>query len=117
MMFYSNLSFQEFQNLSEKYIPKLENENFPPLAYAGLSLCGEAGEVAEKLKRIYRGDTETKALGYESQIAKELADVLWCLTTVSTLLGYPLEDIAKMSLEKMEDRYRRGVLKGSGDNR
>ena len=87
------------------------------LAYATMSMCGEAGEVAEKVKRIYRGDNEAKDPFYDRQIAAELGDVLWCLAAVCTALDIPLEQVAVESLKKMDSRAKRGVLKGSGDNR
>lgn len=115
MILCNDVSFQEFQNLAAKYIPTVEC--VPDLAYAVMSLCGEAGEVAEKVKRIYRGDTSTKAFNYNDEIIKEVGDVLWCLAAICTALDIPLELAARMNLRKMEDRAKRGMLKGSGDNR
>ena len=109
------VSFQEFQNLAEQYIPTVEC--VPPLAYATMSLTGEAGEVAEKVKRIYRGDPAAKNLNYDEEIIKELGDVLWCVAAICTALNLPMEYAAHKSLNKMENRAKRGVLKGSGDNR
>lgn len=115
MILNSDISFQEFQNLAAKYIPTVEC--VPDLAYAVMSLCGEAGEVAEKVKRIYRGDESTKAITYNDTIEKELGDVLWCLAAVCTALDVPLEHVARRSLVKMEERAKHGTLKGTGDNR
>ncbi len=115
MLLYNDVSFQEFQNLSAQYIPTVEC--VPDLAYAVMSLTGEAGEVAEKVKRIYRGDPKAKESEYDVEIAKELGDVLWCIAAIATALDIPLETVAHMSLEKMEDRRKRNMLKGSGDNR
>ena len=50
-------------------------------------------------------------------LAKELGDVLWMLTAVSNDLGFDLEEIATMNLEKLRSRQRRGRLRGSGDDR
>lgn len=115
MILNDHVSFQEFQNLGAKYIPTVGGVT--DLAYATMSMCGEAGEVAEKVKRIYRGDNEAKDPFYERQIAAELGDVLWCLAAVCTALDIPLEQVAVESLKKMDSRAKRGVLKGSGDNR
>lgn len=115
MFIFNEVSFQEFQNLAARYIPTVEC--VPDLAYAVMSLTGEAGEVAEKVKRIYRGDLRAKEAGYDIEIAKELGDVLWCVAAVATALSIPLESVARMSLEKMEDRRKRDMLKGCGDNR
>lgn len=115
MILSSNVSFQEFQNLAAQYIPTVEC--VPDLAYAVMSLTGEAGEVAEKVKRIYRGDTSAKAINYDDEIVKELGDVLWCVAAICTALNTPMEYAARVSLRKMEDRRKHGTLKGSGDNR
>lgn len=115
MILSSNVSFQEFQNLAAQYIPTVEC--VPDIAYATMSLTGEAGEVAEKVKRIFRGDAVTKEQGYDEEIVKELGDVLWCVAAICTALNTPMEYAARVSLRKMEDRRKRGLLKGSGDNR
>ena len=87
------------------------------LVYPALGLVGEAGEVAEKIKKIIRDDKGVIGYDKTEEIAKELGDVLWYIAALSTEIGYELEDIAKINLEKLESRHNRGVLKGSGDNR
>ena len=89
------------------------------VTYTTLGLVGEAGEVAEKVKKIIRSGrshfdmTERENL----EIAKEAGDVLWYLANLSGDLGYTLEDIANLNLEKLASRQARGVLEGNGDNR
>lgn len=86
---------------------------------------GEAGEVADKVKKILR-DTECRKDKYgaiaipdekKKDIALEIGDVLWYCATLSADLGYSLDDIAQMNVEKLASRKARGVLGGSGDNR
>ncbi|MDQ5950716.1 MAG: hypothetical protein QG585_658 [Patescibacteria group bacterium] len=82
-----------------------------------LGLSGEAGEIVEKFKKIYREkdgiwDNEDK-----KNIAKELGDLLWYISSVSNHTGISLEEIANINLEKLKSRSERGVLFGSGDNR
>lgn len=84
------------------------------LPYLTLGLTGEAGEVAEKIKKSLRDPS--KALD-ERAVAFELGDVLWYLASLADLLGYPLEEIARMNVAKLESRKERKVLKGDGDNR
>lgn len=96
-----------------------------PLMYPTLGLVGEAGEVAEKVKKLYRD--ELLSLGGDPilelsvdtrvEIAKELGDVLWYVTAVASDLGFDLDEIATMNIEKLHSRKRRGRLRGSGDNR
>ncbi len=81
-------------------------------AFYGLGLCGEAGEVAEKIKKRYRdGTLDAK------QVAFELGDALWYLTAIADDMGYTLQDILDLNVEKLESRRSRGKFQGSGDNR
>lgn len=85
------------------------------LLYPTLGLCGEAGEVAEAVKkhvRDNRPDDQTREL-----LRKELGDVLWYLAAVCTDAGLTLGEVAAGSLAKLADRRNRGVLHGSGDDR
>lgn len=85
------------------------------LAYPTLGLCGESGEVAEKVKKYYRDGTSADELG--EQVAKELGDVLWYITAIAWELGWTLDDIAEMNIQKLASRKERGVQHGSGDDR
>jgi NTP pyrophosphatase (non-canonical NTP hydrolase) len=78
-----------------------------------LGLVGEAGEVAEKIKKQLRDDTEVAS----EEIQRELGDVLFYVAALSNLYGSNLEAVAKMNLDKLNDRQKRGVLKGEGDSR
>ena len=82
------------------------------LSYCALGLTGEAGEYAEKIKKFIRdGVLDPK------QAALELGDVLWYVTRSANELGFNLQEIAEMNVEKLQSRKERGVLQGSGDNR
>ena len=83
--------------------------------YLALGLTGEAGEVANKVKKLIRdgGDTPDK----RKEISKELGDVCWYLAVLAEELGSNLGKIMEDNLNKLEDRRARGVLGGSGDNR
>jgi len=88
-----------------------------PIVYPTLGLVNEAGEVAGKVKKIFRdkggqiGEEERQAL------KGELGDVLWYLTQICTELGLTLEEVAAYNLEKLLDRLERGVIQGDGDVR
>lgn len=84
-------------------------------AYLALGLNGEAGEVAEKIKRLYRDVHKKDFEGVD--VAPELGDVLWYLALLADEFGYSLEEIAEMNLAKLRDRRERGVIEGSGDHR
>ena len=83
--------------------------------YLTLGLIGEAGEVANKLKKHIRGDVgyfETK-----DRVRDELGDVLWYLSMLAAEWGFSLDDVAQNNLEKLRSRAERNVIKGSGDER
>lgn len=82
--------------------------------YPALGLCGEAGEVAEKVKKMLRdGCTAEK----NQQLAAELGDVLWYLAALASDLGWSLESIGRANLEKLASRKQRDVIRGDGDSR
>lgn len=87
------------------------------LLYPTLGLCGEAGEVAEKVKKMVRDDAGVLSDDRRAAIAKELGDVLWYAAQIATEAGLELEDIAAANLAKLRSRQERGVLTGSGDDR
>jgi NTP pyrophosphatase (non-canonical NTP hydrolase) len=103
----SELTFNAYQKAARRTAIYTE-----PIYYPTLGLCGEAGEVAEKIKKYMRDGVLN-----DKEVAKELGDVLWYIANLAEDLGYDLAEIADMNLEKLADRQSRGVIKGSGDNR
>lgn len=85
--------------------------------YPALGLAGEAGEVADKLKKVIRDDNGILTNSVCDAVAKELGDVLWYVAVLANELDYDLGDIAVMNINKLNSRKERGVLTGSGDNR
>lgn len=85
--------------------------------YPVLGLCGEVGEVAEKIKKIIRDEQNQVTDEKRQEIAKELGDVLWYLSQLSSEFGLSLDDIAQGNIEKLQKRKQQGTLHGSGDNR
>lgn len=109
------MTFQDYQKDSRKTaIYPNQGKNF---IYPTLGLAGEAGEVAEKVKKIIRdkggaaGDEDKMAVGYE------LGDVLWYIAQLATELGLDLDEVAKNNLKKLASRLERNAIPGSGDNR
>ena len=107
-----DLSFYQLKAVTTAIYP--ENVR---VVYPSLGLAGEAGEVLNKIKKVYRDkngefDAETK-----KEIRKELGDVLWYLAVLSQDLGQDLSEIAAGNLKKLQDRKERNVLGGNGDDR
>lgn len=84
------------------------------LEYTLLGLSGEVGEIANKVKKRLRGDTNTAS---NSDLQKELGDVLWYVAMLAQELEADLGEIAEANLKKLQDRSQRGKISGSGDNR
>jgi len=89
----------------------------PKVAYMALGLAGEAGEVAEKVKKLFRDDDGNITEERKQAIILELGDCLWYLSAVAWALGTPLADVAMANRNKLISRKERGVTKGDGDCR
>ena len=87
------------------------------LWYPALGLCGESGEVAEKIKKVYRDENGTLTPVRRAELEKELGDVLWYIANLASEAGLDLEDVAEMNLDKLARRKETNKLQGSGDDR
>jgi NTP pyrophosphatase (non-canonical NTP hydrolase) len=109
------MNFTEYQNLALAtaiYPKKYET------IYPALGLCGEAGEVAEKIKKSIRdGLHNWPDEQFKEELTKELGDVLWYISALASDLDISLNEIAESNLQKLASRKKRNVIGGSGDNR
>jgi NTP pyrophosphatase (non-canonical NTP hydrolase) len=87
------------------------------LPYMALGLAGEAGEVANKAKKVIRDNDSALTLEARKAILDELGDVLWYVAGVASVLGASLEEVAQKNLDKLQARKSSGTLQGSGDSR
>jgi NTP pyrophosphatase (non-canonical NTP hydrolase) len=87
------------------------------LLYPTLGLCGEAGEVAEKVKKMVRDDGGELTAQRRDALAAELGDVLWYVAQLATEADLDLGEVAEANLAKLRSRQERAVLQGSGDDR
>lgn len=85
--------------------------------YTVLGLCGESGEVADKLKKIWRDKNKHISVEDADAIKKELGDVLWYIAKLAYDLGFDLEDVAQRNVSKIQIRKSTDTIHGSGDNR
>lgn len=88
-----------------------------PIVYPALGLAGEAGEVAEKVKKLCRDRDGVIDPEFKTLLKKELGDVLWYVSEVARQAGLTLSEVAEHNIEKLNSRKERGVLHGSGDER
>jgi NTP pyrophosphatase (non-canonical NTP hydrolase) len=88
-----------------------------PVIYPVLGLANEAGEVAGKVKKIFRDKNGAIGDAEREMLKAELGDVLWYLTQTATELNLTLDEIAEHNLRKLFSRLERGAIQGDGDNR
>tara|TARA_R100001510_G_scaffold57769_1_gene67618 strand:- start:2097 stop:2447 length:351 start_codon:yes stop_codon:yes gene_type:complete len=116
------MEFDDYQMQAKRFAIYPVDMN---IIYPALGLCGESGEVAEKIKKIIRDDGFIKTMmtkqprlyAYPHKIEREIGDVLWYLSNLASDLGLSLSLIAENNIKKLEDRKERNVIKGEGDDR
>lgn len=110
----SELTFNDYQTRA------ITTKIYPPglaIPYVTLGLMGEAGEVAEKVKKVIRDENGVFTDEKKKELAKEIGDVLWYSAALADEIGWSISDIAQGNIEKLEKRKAEGKLGGSGDNR
>lgn len=111
------MTLDDYQTLAVSTSIYPDQGSIGGLVYTALKLNGEAGEVAEKVGKIVRDNNGIISPAQKLEMAKELGDVLWYVSTCGREIGYSLATIAKLNLEKLASRKKRNALSGSGDNR
>lgn len=99
------------------------------ITYMLANLVGEAGEFSSKFAKAIRkgqADIDHNQLIFwrsdeehelKKEMMKEAGDILWQLSGLCSVMGWPLEEVAKQNLDKLASRQERGVIDGNGDNR
>jgi NTP pyrophosphatase (non-canonical NTP hydrolase) len=109
------MNFTDYQTKSRK------TANYPtighPVIYPTLGLANEAGEVAGKIKKIFRDKNGVIGAAEREALKSELGDVLWYLAQVCTELDLSLDEVAEHNIVKLYNRLERGKIGGDGDNR
>lgn len=113
------MNFLEYQNRASETAIYPEAGTGTPLsvAYCGLGAAGEAGEIANKIKKMLRDDKCSLTYDRRVQIRQEIGGTLWYLSQLSREIGFSLQEAADENLAILASRKERGVLTGSGDNR
>ena len=109
------LGFEAYQAEAVKTALKVKTDH--PVIYPTLGLANEAGEVAGKIKKIFRDGKGKITTEDRSALKYELGDVLWYLSQICTALDIDLKDVASSNLTKLLSRKSRGAIKGDGDKR
>jgi len=109
------MNFNDYQNKSRK------TAKYPaighPVIYPALGLVNETGEVAGKIKKVFRDKGGEISEETRSALKAELGDVLWYVAQVCTELDLSLDEVAEYNIEKLYSRLERGTIRGDGDNR
>jgi len=111
------MNFNEYQENTAKTAIYTGQDSVGGLVYTTLGLNGEAGELANKVKKVLRDSDGIVSEEIRLKLLDEISDCLWYLSQLVTELGGKLEDVAVANIAKLTSRLERGVIKGSGDNR
>ena len=103
--------YQEFVNDMKIYPEQYK------IVYPALGLAGEAGEIAEKVKKVLRDDNGEWTDTTRAAILDELGDPLFYIAALADDLGFTLHQVMENNVSKLTSRKARGVLQGSGDDR
>ncbi len=109
------MNLNEYQTLALRTASPKDKKN--ELFHLLLGLCGEAGEIAEKSKKIIRDHDSDFSKFDAADLTKELGDVLWHVAVIADYFDIPLETVGDANIKKLASRLERGVIGGSGDNR
>ncbi len=109
------MTLNEYQNEASK--TALYPRRGSNLTYTVLGLCGESGEIAEKVKKLDRDRGGVMDDAWKEEMKKELGDVLWYVAQAAFELEFDLEAVAQLNVEKLRSRLARQTLHGDGDNR
>ena len=105
----------EYQRASRRTWSLVRTDH--PIVYPTLGLANEAGEVAGKIKKIFRDRDGVISDDDRAALVLELGDVLWYLAQICTELDVTLEDVAAANIAKLAARAARGTIRGDGDTR
>lgn len=108
-------NFNTYQTESRKTWSLIHTDH--AIVYPTLGLANEAGEVAGKVKKLFRDKNGQISAADREALKQELGDVLWYLAQICTELDISLQEVAEANLVKLFDRLERGVIKGDGDKR
>mgnify|MGYP003420264108 CR=1 FL=1 len=115
----NNKEYQEKARTTAIYpgVGEVKNGNTSALSYLTLGLNGEAGEIAEKVKKLLRDKDSVIDENFKSLLIKEVGDCIWYCSNLCDELGYSISDAMQINIDKLYSRQKRDKIKGSGDER
>jgi len=108
------MEFKEYEDSIGRFDKYEEKDKLSCYVFG---ICGESGEIAEKIKKIYRDKKGKISQSDREGLAKEIGDVLWYITRLATWLKIPMDNCASMNLGKLTEREARDMIHGDGDDR
>lgn len=111
----TDLGFDEYLSVA---LQTAQFEDMTPneiILYLGLGLAGEAGEVANKLKKILRDDNGVLSNERRKVVLEEIGDVTWYAAVLSWYLEIDFSDVARLNMKKLAERLKNGTISGDGD--
>lgn len=107
------MELNKYQELALRTMSDIKNDPEQSLVNGALGLTGEAGEVADIIKKhqFHGHDLD------EQELKKELGDVLWYIACCASALNIDLNEIGVANIEKLKERYPNGFTKEDSLNR
>ncbi len=119
------MDFNEYLKLAKRTMSKKgltisvkSNTENLIIARMALDVVGEAGKIAEKVKKYLRGDMNF--METRQAVSKDISNTLWCLIMLCDskhVFNLDFDMVAEENIKKLADRQKRGKLKGNGDDR
>jgi NTP pyrophosphatase (non-canonical NTP hydrolase) len=104
------MNFHDYQSIIETFAVYPRDNELVSISYLALGLNGEAGEVADEVKKAIRNDgwitPERRA-----RILDQIGDVLWCITRLAIEFNTPLAEVAQANIDKLERRRESNQLR------
>lgn len=107
------MELNEYQKLSKRTMSNIHKDPTQSLINGALGLTGEAGEVADVIKKhVFHGHELDK-----TALKKELGDVMWYISCCATALNIEMDEIGQSNIEKSQKRYPNGFSEENSRNR
>lgn len=111
------MNLNEYQQFTINSAFFTENKNIDFLSYLTIGISGESGELANKVKKIYRDKRGIVDNEDKEHLALELGDIIWYISVLAKKLGFTIDELLQMNVDKINRRIKNKTQEGSGDER